>query len=310
MNRVDQMIFLLQISGPKYCNSKAIYYQSNLSLTQASTHTYSIIMTTDYNEIVIPLVVSKVMKFLGFKESMKGIGSVNKTHRQILIEGTIIMNKTREGRLDELSGSILSCILNAGRLYPFVGQLVDDNPKEFSVKATSHLMKTYDTRGLKGLGFRIEEARLNASMYTYWKRTPQSKTDGSLNYIRENVTKLHSISQDQVETAVDRDVKYWRESRVFDTFGVLLERSDGTIVISQDLRRVYLVLGISTSLGSVFQQQSKLPFRYDSNRTQLASSLCKRLLFASATMTLVPWEGGIVFDGIAVGKLIITQYSI
>jgi len=259
-------------------------------------------MTTDYTEIVTPLIVSKIMKFLGFKESTKGIGSVDKTHRQILIETTILMNKTEDGsgRFDKLSTSMFCSILNTGRLFPFVGKLVDiNNPRVFSGEAVDHLKKTFDTWGLNGLGFKVEEARLNASMYTYWKRTPLSKT-GSLNYIKENASKLHN-SISQVETVVTREVKYWRESRVYDTFGVLLERSDGTIVISQDLRRVFLVLGITQSLGSGLPHMpSNLPFRYDSNRSQLASSLCKRLLYASATLTLLPWEGKIVFDGISI----------
>lgn len=234
-------------------------------------------MATEYNEIVTPLIVSRIIKFLGFKESIKGIGSVNKLHRQILIEATIFATKTKEARLEEPSGRLFCSILNAGRLYPFLASCVD-----VSERATREIKQTSDTWNLKGLGLMNDMSRLNSAMYTYWKRTPATKTEGSLDFITKNYDHQSSYySQNHVTTAIERDVIHWRESKVFDTFGVLLERPDGTIVISHDLKQVYLVLGISQSLGSIFPPNAKLLFRSNPNRPhwhrRYASGCCLQL---------------------------------
>jgi hypothetical protein len=98
--------------------------------------------------------------------------------------------------------------------------------------------------------------------------------------------------------ALIKDCVYWESSRVHGTFIVLFDRPDGTILVSQDLKRVYLVLGLEQTLGDVAN------FIYNAHETPVRGPKFKapkfhaRLLGSRVTTTLVNWENKIVYDGL------------
>lgn len=77
--------------------------------------------------------------------------------------------------------------------------------------------------------------------------------------------------------------------------------SYGTILVSNDFRKVYLVLGIAQSIGEVYVDQTigqrqlfDHPFPDLCLHNPPFSGLC-------VVTTLLPWQGKIVYDGIVCG---------
>jgi hypothetical protein len=114
---------------------------------------------------------------------------------------------------------------------------------------------------------------------------------------------VYSVEEDYygAKEALDRDCKYWKSSRINGTFIVLMEWPDGTIIVSNNLRNVYLVLGQAQSLGEV----SNLSYpKYGGPPIRGKSYPCPKfhgpLLGSHICTTLINWEEKIVYDGFLV----------
>jgi hypothetical protein len=90
--------------------------------------------------------------------------------------------------------------------------------------------------------------------------------------------------------AIDKDVKYWNNDRVYGNFFVLFERPDGTIVVSNDCKKVYLVLGLANSLAKpILRNGGTVIKKYNLHSPNVAMVVC---------LTLLNWEGKICYDGL------------
>jgi len=124
---------------------------------------------------------------------------------------------------------------------------------------------------------------MNASMYRYMDYSssgePNTGVLGFASFL------LEMIVPDLKFESQLAQAKYFKEYRVTGYFHILLERPDGTIVISEDLKKVYLVQGLSQSLADITRQNGSVT------------------LPETANMTLVPYDGHIVHDGLLLAVL-------
>jgi len=116
--------------------------------------------------------------------------------------------------------------------------------------------------------------RMMASVHTYWycdkKGEPKGTYHGLVDFVK--------LRRPQLEVYLET-ISSWPWSRVHGNFFILLQRSDGTIVVSEDFERVYLVQGIYSKLLNKGEQA---PFK--------------------ATFTLVPFDRYIVCSDMVISK--------
>jgi len=122
---------------------------------------------------------------------------------------------------------------------------------------------------------------MNAEMYTYLEYDFSGEPNtGVLNYASRVCEMNPGTPLEDLPVA---QAKYFTEYRITGNFHILLERPDGTIVISEDLKKVYLVQGLSDSLAGLARQNGSVT------------------LPQTGTMTFVPYHGHIVHDGMLLG---------
>ena len=94
--------------------------------------------------------------------------------------------------------------------------------------------------------------KMNAGIYTYWYGFPSTPNEGVFSNL------YHTIDINAKEStvgwlqAITNDIKYWINSRIHGIFYVYMDCPDGTILISEDFMHVYLVQGITKSIGQIF----------------------------------------------------------
>lgn len=122
--------------------------------------------------------------------------------------------------------------------------------------------------------------KCNTAMYTHWD-CDYSGQSGAYSYLLQSA----EMNRGQPDTSwiefVD-EARFWKANRIHDCFYVYKERSDGTVVISQDITRVYLVQGIRDSLAEIFIRNG-------------------RSLPVQGHTTLLPFQHKLVYDGLFCG---------
>ncbi len=139
----------------------------------------------------------------------------------------------------------------------------------------------------------LEMGTLNDGMLACWHSLPSDPKQGIYDHLLKNIPQ----SDTETHKALAKDCLYWQGSRVHATFIVLFDRPDGTILVSaQDLKSVYLVLGLEQTLGTVANLKSRNgsfvkgpPFK--------PPKFHAPLLGTRVTTTLLNWDGKIVYDG-------------
>ena len=96
----------------------------------------------------------------------------------------------------------------------------------------------------------MEQAQLTAQFYTNFRRCYEAMQRCEMQESGTQRTRLEEALL---------CAKRWDTGRVTGNFIVLLVRQDGTILITEDLSRVYLVLGITQSIGALLNRQFQLP---------------------------------------------------
>jgi hypothetical protein len=186
----------------------------------------------------------------------------------------------------EESGRRLSNILDIARLYAFDMGLVQLNPT-----AERIVKQTKDVSGLRRPDLYGELMKLNVALYSYWGNTFATPTRGVFHAFKRDYGP--HLDEFGWKSVVENDLPYWQSSRVFGHFIVLFERPDGTVLVSEDYKRVYLVLGLAQSIAEVVypiinQRSGKYP----------PPPFHGPLIGMKCMMTLLNWEGKIVYDGL------------
>lgn len=148
-----------------------------------------------------------------------------------------------------------------------------------------------DVNALRRHGLQTDINSMNTSMYTNWNSTPWTPYRG---VFQEFASRLITEAGKQ---ALDEDTQYWHSSRIFGEFIVLFDRPDGAILVSEDCKRVYLVLGLAQSIGEV----SNLGYRnggYYKKPSYPPPKLHGPIMGVIMNTTLLNWQGMIVYDGL------------
>jgi hypothetical protein len=241
-------------------------------------------------------IIEKVIDFLGFLPSVTIFSRLSKTAYKKVIQHYLVHKKgVEDGKPLESSGRRLCHLLEVARFLALDLNVVDVSPQ-----ARQLVERTGSLHSLRQPIFFPELACLNACIYTYWNSMPNDLTRGIFDELKAYV---NSAEEDYygAKEALDRDCKYWKSSRINGTFIVLMERPDGTIIVSNDLRNVYLVLGQAQSLGEVsnltYPKYGGPPIR---GKSYPRPKFHGPLLGSRICGTLINWEEKIVYDGFLV----------
>lgn len=226
-----------------------------------------------------------VISFLGLKESSFSFMSLNKLCLKQFLE-LFLFHKDGvvKGHSLDTSGRLLSVILDTGRY-----ACVNFHTVTLNTQASRFVRSVNDMHSLRTPAFYGELNKLNAGMYTFWNSMPSSHDYGVLKYLRE-CADLNEILFPGMIAAMDLDVKYWNNDRIYGDFFVLFERPDGTILVSNDCKKVYLVLGLADSIAKcVYQATGRVAKKYNLHGVNAGTVV---------SLTLLNWQGKIVYDGL------------
>lgn len=240
----------------------------------------------------IDLVTENIFEYLGLKDSL----AFSETNKGTRISLHRLFRSTTPIAIDahmiESVGKTLCSMLDYLRL----SVNNDLSCATISSKANKYLMQSHEANGLRQIGCHEDLLMLNSQLWTYWDRTP-SDPDLGLLKILQSVAANNEPVREAWETAIERDVKYWKNARVHGLFYVLFERPDGTILASEDMKRFYLVLGQAQSLGTFFKQHPKAA-REPKAGTEEVCIHARVIGDFMIETTLLPWYGNIVYDGL------------
>jgi hypothetical protein len=150
---------------------------------------------------------------------------------------------------------------------------------------------------LNQAGYITDLIKIKGAMFTYWNGFVSTPTKGCLQSLCQYV-KQNADIQVEWENAIENDVKYWLDSKVYGDFYVLFERRDGTIMIEKKTKKVYLVVGMAQSIGELFKS-SKLCW----NTTPFQDLYFHgSLIGLIVNTTLINFDGKITYDGCVLGK--------
>lgn len=149
-------------------------------------------------------------------------------------------------------------------------------------------------------------AKLDNGIYQYW--TTYKGQPGVISWVRELMSMNPQISE--WEVPMERDVRYWKDSRICDEFFMLFVRKDGTVLVSKDYSYVVLVLGIAETLGSAISKGTMSTYK-EQNRRRTAGDrgyfVHGDLIGQRITTALLNWDKSVVYDGIMAVKAAMTK---
>ncbi len=240
--------------------------------------------------------IHEIVYFLGFAESGKTFTRLskmcNKKHRESF--STLRTKEEFCGRLVEKEGRMICAVLDVLRYAVY-----DLGMQSLSPAASKVVKSMNDLQTLRPMGLHEDLARLNVGVYSYWDRA--AATEGVYPYFLGCVEANPHMN---FAPAVERDVKYWRDSRVFGDFYLLFDRQDGAILLSNDFQKVYLVQGLAQTIGSAIpadkqtpQVKSLIPFHGGFRGRKIST-------------TLLNWQDQIVYDGLMMHLGVMTSAQI
>jgi hypothetical protein len=146
-----------------------------------------------------------------------------------------------------------------------------------------------------------------AQVFTQWLAVPSNIEKGILRICYDTALRRaqERAEEDDFEKfmnmrrILEDDIQYWYHSRAFDSFIILFERSDGTILVSEDLKRVYLVVDVDIRITYKCIYHMTKDLKAVQKR---AREVKKSLPFGpfcghKVSLVLVPFKNMIVTDG-------------
>lgn len=226
------------------------------------------------------LIACEIIKVLGLRECLLSFSMINKIYLKKFMNNIIIHKMIKNGILCEMSGRLLFEMINQLRIicYQSNNLQISNESQIFLKNNDNHtfLMSTSNSKKLQ-----IDAMKMNAGIYTYWFGFPSTPNEGVFSDLCE--TRVHGI------------------------FYVYMDRPDGTILISEDFMHVYLVQGITKSIGQMFLKKlNKEVEKKKNNTTMKIVPSYSELEFHRPTVnvrmiaTLLPWQGKIAYDGLGV----------
>ena len=195
-----------------------------------STDTRRTSVKTTLGNVLESDVISNVVQFLGIKEAARAFCLLNKLalKKYVAAYTTTKPNAAPTAKLIEKEGRKVCIILDIIRY-----AVVDLRLAELSPQAQRVVRNINDLQTIRGMGMLGDLAKLNVYSYTYWHRGTSSV--GVFQYLKDCL----KVNKDRdLDLEVERDVQYWKDSRVFGDFFLLFDREDGSILVSADFQKV------------------------------------------------------------------------
>jgi hypothetical protein len=237
--------------------------------------------------------IDSIIEYLGLQDSIQRLSLLSKISNNKVINHYLIHKKdVEEAKPLERSGMRLCHLLEVARFLALNLHVV-----AVSEGARRLVEKSNSLAGLRHPQYMQDLAFLNAGIYTYWDTTPADPQHGLYDHLKDYVEQNDAPHDKDIVKAVKKDCQYWKTSRIHGSFIVLLERPDGTILVSQDCKQVYLVLGQAQSLGEVanFIYRNGMPAK---GTPYSSPKFHSRLIGSRILTTLINWEDKIVYDGL------------
>ena len=227
----------------------------------------------------------ELLEFCGFQDSIRSLSATSQRfYKSIHKHFYSVYHSVVDARPVEESGRIIDNILDICRFSVFKMELVS-----VSKEARSILSCINDIIKLRSSALLYKDlSSLNAGMYTNWDRRSSSLSHGVFKYLL-NTVELNNLK----ETMRDRISKYvihWKADRVTGEFFVLMDRPDGTVLLSSDFKRVYLALGIAQSIGAACDRAGPNSILRSPRGVQFGHrALCGHIIGSKVALTLLPW---------------------
>ena len=245
---------------------------------------YHRILLSDY-------IIDIILQFNGFLFSSLIYSVLSKACKKKYVK-LYKLSEEEGGKVTESTGMLYCDIMDACRY-----QCVINGSITISDGARQFLDKYNTSFQLAQAGFTTDLIKVKGAVFTYWSGFFSTPTKGCLNYIRE-VAKNNPDIQTEWEHAIERDVKYWLDSKVYGDFYVLLERRDGTTMTDKKTKKVYLVVGMAQSVGELFPSNTLCWSTAPPQDMYFHGSLIGLLV----NTTLVSFDGKTTYDGCVIGK--------
>jgi hypothetical protein len=164
---------------------------------------------------------------------------LDKTRCQRVVHHFVIHREVQGGLLTKESSNRICGILDHARFYALYMDLVQINPQ-----AAAEVRQQGTIHALRNPKYTMDYFQLNAGVYSYWEATSETPLKGLFHSLLDNYQPVWG-------NALMEDCRYWKHSRVTGCFYVLIDRPDGTILISEDYSKVFLALGLTKSIGEL-----------------------------------------------------------
>lgn len=181
----------------------------------------------------------------------------------------------KDGKLPETLGREFSSIVDIFRY----GAVEIGVASHFSARARSIVHSVNDMYLLRSHGLMEDLQRLNIDMYSFWE-----KDYGGREGIFHNGVLTAQANPEIPYMKKVAGLQGWKQDRIHGEFYITMQRPDGAVLISVDMQKVYLVMGIAQSVAApLIAGNRHLPVR--------------------AILTILPYEGYLVYDGLLAGAL-------
>eukprot|EP00039_Didymoeca_costata_P008581 m.113710 g.113710 ORF g.113710 m.113710 type:complete len:506 (-) comp14145_c0_seq1:60-1577(-) len=133
----------------------------------------------------------------------------------------------------------------------------------------------------------VKNHKINMVMYSHWLSDYTGRIGTGIYHRVEDAffPVENAAFSDEQRRQFKRDMRSWAATRVNDTFYVYKKHPEGTVLITTDLKKVYVVLGMSDNIYDLVHK--------------IVNG--KRGNLSIAKITILPWMGKLVYDGIIMG---------
>ncbi len=229
-------------------------------------------------------VTLNILPYLGYPDLLRSYCRLTKKTLQIFLDYFICHKDVEEvsgGTLQGDSQVKILYLLDVAKNFVYVLDLIGLSPQAKLALAESD----GDLRVLlSSEDLILDFFRINVAAYSNWEGTASTPYQGIFHYVLAYI-ESNKAAKDFLYKDFLEDCPYWNSSKVFGDFIVLMERPDGTILVSVDYSKVYLVVGLVNSVASV----SGADYYFPKIHGRISSILI--------TTVLLNWQNKIVYDG-------------
>jgi hypothetical protein len=235
-----------------------------------------------------------LLEFLGPVSSCTRFALLNKACYEAVCKYYIKyhLGTVEQGVLEDLPGDMLLQLWDSARIFPHSLNLANLSPQ------ARHMMTlTNNTHFLHMPQFSNDLLYDDGYIFTCWFGTREHPEKGIYHALMEK-------QQSHPEWYLWKDVLltdclYWNSSRVYGNFIVLFDRPDGTILVSDNFKQVYLVVGITHAIGSLHHIQLHGTFHYTRLPSYHPPKMHGPYIGVKVRISLLPWMNMIVYNGVS-----------